>query len=56
MCFSNEREIFFQRTGVPFDFDCLKIDDRQIAREAAILGKNVFSCICAYCDAPLSRA
>ncbi len=54
-CFLNERDIFFQRSGVPFGFKCLKIDDRLIAREAAIVGKSIFSRICEYCDAMLSR-
>jgi hypothetical protein len=33
---------FFNITGVPFDFECLKIDEREL-REAAIVGKLFIS-------------
>jgi hypothetical protein len=42
----HEREVFYEKTGVPFDFECLTKDDACIAREAAILGKNIYMKMC----------
>ncbi len=46
ICFLHEREVFYEKTGVPFDFECLTKDDACIAREAAILGKNIYMKMC----------
>jgi hypothetical protein len=48
--FWDERELFFQHTGVPFEFEHLLVDDVQLAREAAILGKSIFVKISANCS------
>jgi hypothetical protein len=49
ICFWDEREAFFQLTGFPFEFDCLVKDDAQLPREAAILGKSIYTKISQYC-------
>jgi hypothetical protein len=45
--FSDVRSQFFLSTGIPFEFDCLKIDDKDVTREVAMLGKTIFMKICA---------
>jgi hypothetical protein len=48
--FLAERDAFFLRTGVPFEFECLKVDDKTLSREAVALGKNVFKLISEQCE------
>jgi hypothetical protein len=47
--FTEERLSFFNITGVPLDFECLKVDERELTREAAIVGKTIYFKMCDVC-------
>jgi hypothetical protein len=45
--FEGSRREFYNKTGVTFDFEAMMCNSREVAREAAVTGKNIFSKIAA---------